>query len=365
MTLNVARYQVDWYTDYGIRKNVIQAFNKLEYARAENQVGSMILTLPLAHWNYEDFKVGDILEIWREKSSRLELQNETAYFVQNWRFYTDSNGTDYVQILANDANWLLDTAIVANYAGSPQASKTNQADDMMKEIVKEQLGTAGARYKLAYGPDLTLAPSMTKAFSRRNVLKVIQEIAEASKTNGTNLYFDVVRLAPGQFEFQTFINQRGINHGRESGDIRLVGRDYGNLFEASFSTMHSEERNYIYVGGKGEGAERVIVERSNAARMASSKWNRRELFVDARDLELVASLQAEGDAALAENKPKQIMTGKLVDIPGMRYGIEYGFGDVLTVQAFGYQVDCHVTNVGMSFSQDKGEALNIYLQGEL
>jgi len=365
MTLNSARYQVDWLTDYGNRKYVIQSFHKLEYARSENQIGTMILTLPLARWKYEDFKVGDILEIWREKASSLELQNDTAYFVQDWRFYTDSSGKDFAQIVAYDANWLLDTAIVANYAGSDEADKTDYADDMMKEVVTEQLGTAGDRYKLGVAPDLSQAPSMSKAFARRNVLKVCQEIAEASTTNGTYLAFDVVRTQLGVFEFQTFINQRGINHGRDSGDMRLVGRDYGNLFEASYATLHNDERNYVYVGGQGEGAERLVVERSDSARIASSKWNRREYFKDARDLELQESLEAEGDAELAEKKPKQIMTGKLVDIPGMRYGIEYGFGDILTVQALGFQVDSHVSSVSMSFSQDKGEDLTIYLRGEL
>jgi len=48
----------------------------------------------------------------------LELQNETAYFLQDWEFFTNENGEEYVRLNCTDANWLLDTAIVHAAAGS-------------------------------------------------------------------------------------------------------------------------------------------------------------------------------------------------------------------------------------------------------
>ena len=363
----MSKYQVDWLSDFGYRKYVIADFHKLEYARSVNTIGSMVLTMPRGNWNYENFKVGDILEIWREYNGSLSLQNETAYFVQSWRMYVDSSGKELVDVLAYDANWLLDTAIVAYASESAEASKTGEADDMLKEIVSENLGADAvtARQKLTVAPDLTLAPSITKAFAWRNLFRVCQEIAEQSTEEGTKLFFDVVRTAPATFEFRTYTGQRGRNHGRDSGDIRLVGRDYGNLFEAEFGTYHNNERNYIYVGGQGREADRTIVEVSNATRIASSKWNRRELFQDARNDDTTASLTSEGESALDENKPQQVMTGRLVDIPGMRFDIEYGFGDILSVQAFGYFVDCHVATVNVRVDGTGGEQIDIRLRGEL
>ena len=362
------RYELVWYTHEGIRKGVIQAFNSLEYVKTQNQIGSLVVDIPRGLYQYDEFSVGDIFEVWREKNGTLELQNETAYFLQDWEFWADSEGGEYIRLVASDANWLLDTAIVYHYAGSAQAEMTDYPDDMMKAIVENELGTTAGtnRTKVSCAPDLSAGGAqITKAFAYRNVLTVLQEIAEVANEAGTWLGFDVVRTAPGTFEFRTYTTCRGQDHGRASGDPRLVGRQYGNLSEATFGTYHAEERNTILVGGQGEDSARELVERNNTTRMYASKWNRREYFKDSRDDSTTAALEADGDAALDEFRPRQVLTGTLHDTPGMQFGIHYWFGDILSVEAFGYHVDCHVGSVRVRVDQDGGEQLDVRLRGEL
>jgi hypothetical protein len=364
------RYELVWYTHEGVKKGVIQAFNSLEYVKTQNAIGTLVVDLPRGLMQYDQFAVGDIFEIWREKNGTLELQNETAYFLQDWEFWTDSDGAEYIRLVAFDAVWLLDTAIVYAPAGSANAEMTDQPDDMCKTIVTNELGLSSiypARRKLSVAPNLSAGgASITKGFAFRNVLTVLQEICEvAQEKNGVWLGFDVIRTAPGAFEFRTYTGQRGQNHGRASGDPRLVGRQYGNLSEASFGTYHSEERNNIFVGGQGEGAARQVIYRQNLDRIYASKWNQREYFKDSRDDSTTAALEADGDAALDEFRPRQVLTGKLHDTPGMQYNIHYQFGDVLSAEAFGYHVDCHVGSVRVKVDQDGGEQLDIKLRGEL
>ena len=362
------RYQVDWYTDAGVKLGVIQAFTSLEYVRTENTIGSMILTIPRQLMRYEDFAVGQLFEIWREKHGSLELQNDTAYFLQDWQFYTDREGREYIQLYATDANWLLDTAIVHATAGSVNAEMTGKPDDIMKAIVRRQLGeTAEAdRRKITVDGDTSQGgATITKAFAYRNVLSIIQELADTAKENGVYLVFDVVRTAPATFRFRTYAGQRGTDHSRTSGDPRLVGKQYGNLDEATFGTFHSDERNWVCVAGQGEEDARMRVYRWNYPRMGASKWNRREYFKDSRDNSTEAALQADGDAALNEFRPKQILTGRLLDTPGMQFGVHYQFGDVVTAQAFGYNVDCHISSVRVKVDQDDGEQIDVRLRGEL
>ena len=362
------RYEIDWFTDAGVKLGVIQAFTSLEYVRTENTIGSMVLTIPRELMRYEDFAVGQLFEIWREKHGSLELQNDTAYFLQDWQFYTDRDGKEYIQLYATDANWLLDTAIVWAYAGSAQAEKTGKPDDMMKAIVREQLGdlAAAERRKLSVQNDVGAGgTSVTKAFAYRDVLTVLQELADVANENGVYLVFDVVRTAPATFQFRTYAGQRGTDHSRTSGDPRLVGKQYGNLAEASFGAFHSDERNWVLVAGKGEEADRITVQRYNTSRIGSSKWNRREYFKDSRDNDSTAALQADGDEVLNDHKPKQILTGRLLDTPGMQFGVHYQFGDIVTAQAFGYNVDCHISSVRVKVDQDNGEQIDVRLRGEL
>lgn len=363
------RYELVWYTHEGVRKGVIQAFESLQYIKTQNAIGALVVDIPRALYQYDEFAVGDIFEVWREKGGVLELQNETAYFLQDWEFRAEADGAELLTLYAADANWLLDTAIVYAFAGSADADMTGVPDDLMKAIVRKQLGSEATadRQKLSVAPDLTQGgDSISKAFAYRNVLSVLQEICDIAKEkNDIWLGFDVVRTAPGEFEFRTYVNQRGQNHSRSSGDPRLVGKQYGNFAEPSFGTYRSGEKNWVLVAGQGEGEERMLIVRSNPARMNASKWNRRELFKDSRDDESEDALIADGDAALAENTPKQILTGTLLDTAGMLYGIHYGFGDILTAEAFGYSVDCHVNSVRVKVDQEKGEQLSIKLAGEL
>ena len=175
----------------------------------------------------------------------------------------------------------------------------------------------------------------------------------------------MVRTAPATFQFRTYAGQRGTDHSRTSGDPRLVGKQYGNLAEASFGTFHSDERNWVLVAGKGEEADRITVQRYNTSRIGSSKWNRREYFKDSRDNDSTAALQADGDQVLNDYKPKQILTGRLLDTSGMQFGVHYQFGDVVTAQAFGYNVDCHISSIRVKVDQDNGEQIDVRLRGEL
>jgi hypothetical protein len=239
---------------------------------------------------------------------------------------------------------------------------------MMKAIVREQLGDLAAveRRKLSVQNDVGAGgASITKAFAYRNVLTVLQELADIANENGVYLAFDVVRTAPATFQFRTYAGQRGTDHSRTSGDPRLVGKQYGNLDEATFGTFHSDERNWVCVAGQGEEDARMRVYRWNYPRMGASKWNRREYFKDSRDNSTEAALQADGDAALNEFRPKQILTGRLLDTPGMQFGVHYQFGDIVTAQAFGYNVDCHISSVRVKVDQDNGEQIDVRLRGEL
>lgn len=363
------RYEAVWYTHEGVRKGVIQAFTSLEYVKTQNAIGALVINMPRELIQYDQFSVGDIFEVWREKGGGLELQNETAYFLQDWEFWTDNDGAEYIRLMANDANWLLDTAVVIAKSTSAQADKTAIPDNMMKAIVREQLGSLAAadRQKLAVAPDLSAAgASITKAFAYRNVLTTLQELCEvAQETNNVWLGFDVVRTAPGAFEFRTYTGQRGQDHGRASGDPRLVGKQYGNFSQATFGTYHADERNFVIVGGQGEDLDRQLVYRWNYNRWHASKWNRREYFKDSRNNETTAALEADGDAALEEFRPRQILTGTLHDTPGMQYNIHYQFGDILSAEAFGYHVDCRVDSVRVKVDQDGGEQIDVKLRGEL
>lgn len=364
------RYQVDWYAPDLAPIGSLQAFESLSIVRTENEVGALVMTLPSKGFTPDSFKAGQYLEVWREKGGVFGLHAETAYFVQDWEFY-DKGGQDLVAVYAKDANSLLDTRIVADPPGGTRAELESFADNIMKAIVRNELmdahGTSPERIipGVSVQANVGQSVSLYRGVGWQNVLSALQDLSQSATEQGVYTVFDMVRTGVGQFEFRTYTGQRGTNHGRTSGDVRLVGKTYGNLEDPKLGTYHGEERNYIYCGGKGEGAERTIKQVSDPARIGQGfPWNRKELFVDARNQDTEAQVESDAYAALGENKPKVVLTGKLIDTPGMQYGRDYGFGDVVSVEAYGATIDCHVKSVAINYAAEGGETIDISLRGE-
>jgi len=362
------RYQIDRYTPDSVRLSTIEAVHKLQYTKTRNAIGALQFEMPMRLYNPSDWQVGQVLELWREKNGTLALQNESFYILQDWDLYNES-GQHMVRLYALDGNVLLSQRIVASEAGSARAEFEGKADDIMKKIVRNEMGANADTTRqipgLTVQSDVGQSIQTTKGCAWQSVLKTCQELANSATEKGTHTSFDVVRTGVNQFKFRTYVGQRGVDHTRTSGDVRLVGENYGNLENAILSTIHSEEVNYVYAGGQGEGEARVIKEVSDPARISNGfPFNRKEYFRDSRHQEEEQGVEDDAYAALNEGKPKTIVTGKIIDTPGMQYGIDYGFGDRLSVEAFGQSIDCHVEQVAMTYDSDNGEQFSIRLQGE-
>jgi hypothetical protein len=206
---------------YGQRLVFLDNLIKFEMVKVVNSVGSCSMTLPSNfHESIKDVIGLDyMLEFWRSPTGG-SMYLESVFFVRDIVYEEDVRGNDVVILSGPDGNDLLDRRIIGYVAGSSQADKTNQADDMMKEIVRENLGssaTVPARnltdLNFTVAGDTSSAPSITKGFAWQNVLKVLQDIAFISAENGIYLYFNVVPLIISSseigFDFRTYIDQPG------------------------------------------------------------------------------------------------------------------------------------------------------------
>ena len=164
----MSNYELRAYNTSGDLIGISHEIKKLKYVRSVNAIGAMVATVPMKDYTPDDFSPCVVLEIWREHNREISLQNETAYFLQRWRFYRDGD-EKLIDLVALDANWLLDTRIVAYDAGTSQADMTDNADDMIKAVVKDNLGTDAVTARqvseLSIQGDLGDGQSISKAFS--------------------------------------------------------------------------------------------------------------------------------------------------------------------------------------------------------
>nr|DAU84135.1 MAG TPA: hypothetical protein [Caudoviricetes sp.] len=105
----------------------------------------------------------------------------------------------------------------------------------------------------------------------------------------------------------------------------ILNPAHHNVTNVVATENDSETKNCAYVGGKGEGAQRTI----NIVNPALSGLDRRELFVDARDLENTTDLAARGQQKLADTVKAN--SYEYEAIPD-GYGDRWDLGDFVTLR---------------------------------
>jgi len=365
----MAKYQIYLTSDRGTRVTLLDQFTELEYTKVVNDVGVLRGLWPAEAfdpaWLTDDYRV----EVWRAAMDDSPYMLDFAGFL---RAYQQSTRDGIAEVAANwtDYNELLARRIVAYADGSAQADQTDEADDMMKKIVRQNLGDEcvdNARNLTAWGLAVeaytALGPSIEKKFSRRVVLDVLQELSDAAATKGTRVYFALEPRPDATCLFRTWVGQPGSDRTYPGGNNPvLVGLEYGNLLEPALEHDATAEENYIYAGGVGEGDVRTIQVASSAARIGVSAVGRREGWVDATNADTDAGVESEAEAALEERKAVDRFSGTLIEIPACIYGRDWGLGDRVTATYRGQTHDCLVKTVTVHITAAQGAVVNAALE---
>lgn len=351
---------------------VLDSYIRLEYRRVVNATGltrtfgrfSYPLKLDLAHSHLPRWLVGLLrcdyrLEVWRSVGGGLlELDTATVWLISRVERRVTKEGQRIVRVEAEPAMALLARRIVAYAAESSQASKQGYADDIMREVVRENFGegaTTTPRDVSAWlhipptSDDCSLGAVVQKSFARRNVLTVLQEIAEASTRAGVPLFFDVVAPTPTQLVFATFAYARGTDHRYNTASAAMpvvLSVETGTLTDVVRASDWHDEVTHVYVAGQGAHESREVVTVGDEARAAALPFGRRESLEDARHVATTSNLAAEGYAMLRNRQRRDEFQAVVVSRkPGALYGVHWRVGDLVSVEFEGEALACQIDSI--------------------
>lgn len=214
------------------------------------------------------------------------------------------------------------------------------------------------------GPDLALIPFET---TWENLADTVTEVCS---TYGAGF-----RMTYRKTSRSTYILFKVYVKGKN--DLVRFSDDLGNLIIQSYEQSVEDSYNVAYVAGEGEGSERVveIVDLSNGG-------IRRELYVDARDLqsttegedgeeitispaEYKRQLRERGLEALAESGPLNVFTTEPNTRDTLfRLGIDYDIGDVIPCQSVVFNVEKDFRIEGLNIIYEKNELIELVLKEE-
>lgn len=324
-----------------------------EYTLVERDIGTLSFSLPPTIPVEYLQKDGRIL-LRPSYVGTSQIEGDATWLIRRVRQVLN-NRERRIEVSAVHANHLLSRRIVAYAAGSSEASKSGPADDLMKEIVSENFvsptDTTREMGGLTVAANLAAGPTIAKSFSRRNVLTVLQDLADAAAAMGTYLGFEV-RTVGGSLVFLTYTQQRGVDRRASSGNYLRVSPSTGGIADSTYDQDWIDEATFVYSLGQGEQENRNIGTAQNTADEGLSPFGRIEDSYQANQSTSQVQLDDDATTALYERRALIRYEATSQETPGFIYGINYQWGDFLTVSDFGAQFDVRVNPVNVKFGRN-------------
>ncbi len=344
----IANYQLRLKDDTGNLVAIIDDWRSLSFSKIVNEVGSLTLTMNGMDAKVSLFALDGQLEVWRRDiGTGVDWYIEWEGFLRTFSHSYDDDGNYEFSAAAVTYNHLLKRRIVGYQAGSTQSVSSGAADDAMKQIVRENLGSLatvingrvleGAIAGFSVQADSTSAPAFDGQNSFKNVFELLLEISKA-----TSVDFDVVGVGDGLYEFMTFYPTRGNNLTtvgldvttglNSSGNYPVVFNPLlGNMGLPTYEENRSDEVTFAIIGGQGTETDRnILVLPSPAAN--DSVLNQIEVYSDSKSSEGNDDLESDADTILADKQQKQTFEFTPLMTPSSAYANQYYWGDFVTAQ---------------------------------
>lgn len=358
-------YEIVLYTQDGLRLAVIDQAVNFEYMHVINGLGRFKINLPKT-FDKALIAKNRRIGFWRKPEGGARRQDFHGIVTRPFRWQSTGNAVAR-SISGYSANLLLKRKFVNYPAGSAQAEKDGPADNVMKAIVRENLGTSapGARQLpstiFSVASDAGKGPTVARAFAWQNVLEVLQELSDTARQAGTEVYFAVAPVSEKQVEFRTYIGQPGTDRTADGPLPLIVGVDYDNLRNAEYDENFDDEANAVTAGGQGEGAARVRAV-AVTPEASNNPFARAELFRDARHESNVDALLDMANAELIAQRGIRRFAAQIQDAPGTRYGVDWFFGDRVMASFDGEQFESLIRAVEVSIDGNGREQIKATLE---
>ena len=376
-------YELWLLDDYGRRIALLKDLAFFSYARSESYYGTIQVGLPyevLKSLVFPTFAPDRRIDVWRSPGAGFPTRREETFLVRMERIYTRMDGVQMVVLYGNDPKDLLRRRWIIQPGGYSQTNKTDQIDDMMKAIVREQMlygscvdvdGVASntrayPQNEFLVDGDVSLGPSYTATFPDRNVLDVLGELHDASlqlnkedPTANRRIFFavrafdesDDTTIARQVFKFFTYADRLGQDRTASS---LVFSVENNNLEAPAYTLSHMDEENSVVVKGPGRGDSKDSATVDDTTAINQSRWNRCEGVVDASSEPDPAGLPDYGYRQLDKMRVVEELNGVFLNVPegksGPRslYGIDWDLGDILPVSYAGVQFELEVRQVFVS-----------------
>jgi hypothetical protein len=294
-------------------------------------------------------------------------------FLDNFMIETSKSGETVRVLQGVSLEDLLRRRIAPYYAGSPEVDVSGPADNLMKQVVRDNLASNDDYASTAPDPsrdlsdnglsveaDESLGPTISKGFSWQNVLSALQAMQAASRAAGVEVFFALEATGESTMRFITTVGQPGADRTVETGVNPIIfSPEWGNLVNPSLEFDYSEAANVIYAGGQGQGDARIIAKATDQNRAEETVFSLREAFANATSAKSLSGVTSEAQNQLTLSRPKLNFSASLLDTPAAPYGgAGWNVGDRVTVSYQGVQFSTIIRSVSVKVKPNGEEIVS-------
>lgn len=313
-------------------KTELGNYQSLYYNRSWYGIGDFSMTMSLSVLHADELARGRILCV-NNDPYKCGIITEIVKSV-------DETGAETVTASGYELRHLLSWRRVVPAAGQARWEHTGAAETILKNMVYAQAGAGAVAARRI--PLLAMAADQARGasyFVSARYSALSEEIEQAAwATNiGPRIYVD---FANKLFMFDTAV---GVDRTSEQiiNGRAIFSTEWDTLETAELTESDIEYRNYALVGGQGIGAARSIVPVYSGTEPAGLE--RREMWVDARDVATVGDLTARGLSKLGEKSFQDYLEATILPYSPLEYQTDYDIGDLCTISALGESVDARIS----------------------
>lgn len=294
-------------------------------------------------------------------------ESDRAMIIESIRIDTDPENGDYLTISGRSLESILERRIVWGrrvVSGKPQDVIRVLLNECIINPADSARKISNFVFKESTDPAITALPTMHAQYIGDNLYDIVRTICEDNKIG-----FKVTLNDSKQFVFELYAGvDRSYNQTANSYVVFSPG--YDNLIDANYIETRTALKTVALVAGEGEGDDRKF---ASSGSTKETGMNRRELYVDARDLssdtgdesgttlteeEYTSQLIQRGTDKLTEHTDVSSFEGQAETRIMFKYGEDFFTGDIVQFSdGYGHEAPARIVEM---ITSDNDEGLSVY-----
>lgn len=369
-------YEVYAHDPYGDKKIVLQGWEYFEFTQRLNSPWNHNIRYGISYEDKEGQQLVNFLRNtidvdWHIRAFRTDPVTHQRILVYEGlnRTIVDqvkANGTILVNLYGVGYTELLSRRVVVPLSGYESSDKEGNAETIIKEYVDEQCINPVDVDRIIPGlsaeVDTFTGRSTSYSAQYTNLLSVVSKLAIDGEVDfgivgGATVGTFALRVVPSWGLDVSVNNLNSFNPVQF--DVAA-----GNMDIPIYSRNRSDERNVVYVGGRGEGLNRRFITRTNI-RVNDSPLNRREGFLDLRNARTDGDLTTAGLDYLDKYEARETLTFNIIQTDSLRWLTHWNLGDIVTAKYFDRTFDQKINAVTVRVGTGSGQGQREYIEPEM